>query len=174
MADPNRIAIVGWGFGGYAALLAATRDGRPFRCPASIAGISDLQLLEREAWYTKASGIVEEQVGSDAEKLKADSPRQHADRVSIPVLLIHGSADAQVDVDNSREMDAVLRKAGKQVDYLELKDADHQLADTEARTVTRAAVSCSDTATRTLTTGGNGFILLKNSVCRSSQKFKRL
>jgi dienelactone hydrolase len=140
IADPNRIAIVGWGFGGYAALLAATRDGSLFRCAVSIAGISDLQLLEREAWYTTTSGIVEEQVGSDTEKLKADSPRRHADRVSIPVLIVHGSADAQIDVDNSREMDAALRRAGKKVDYLELKDADHQMSDTEARTAILQAV----------------------------------
>ena len=140
IADPHRIAIVGWGFGGYSALLAATRDGSLFKCAASIAGISDLQLLEREAWYTGAAGVVEEQVGSDTDKLKADSPRQHADRVSIPVLLIHGSADAQIDVDNSRQMDAALRRAGKKVDYLELKDADHQMADTEARTAILQAV----------------------------------
>jgi dienelactone hydrolase len=140
IADPNRIAIIGWGFGGYAALLAATRDGSLFRCAASIAGISDLQLLEREAWYTTTSGIVEEQVGSDTDKLRADSPRRHADRVSIPVLLIHGSADAQIDVDNSREMEAALRRAGKKVDYLEIRDADHFMADTEARTAILQAV----------------------------------
>jgi dipeptidyl aminopeptidase/acylaminoacyl peptidase len=140
IADPNRIAIVGWGFGGYAALLAATRNDGLFKCAASIAGISDLQLLERESWFTTTSGVVEEQVGSDTEKLKADSPRRHADRVSIPVLLIHGSADAQIGVDNSREMDAALRRAGKKADYLELKDADHQMADTEARTAILQAV----------------------------------
>ena len=33
---------MGWGFGGYAALLGAARNGETYRCAVSIAGITDL------------------------------------------------------------------------------------------------------------------------------------
>lgn len=45
IADPKRVCIVGWGFGGYAALLSAARNGDLYKCSVSIGGISDLNLL---------------------------------------------------------------------------------------------------------------------------------
>ena len=46
IADPKRICIMGWGFGGYAALLGAARNGDTYRCAVSIAGIADLEMYQ--------------------------------------------------------------------------------------------------------------------------------
>jgi hypothetical protein len=45
IADPKRVGIVGWSFGGYIALLGAQRNSDLFRCSVDIAGVSDLNLL---------------------------------------------------------------------------------------------------------------------------------
>ncbi|HEX6637972.1 MAG TPA: alpha/beta fold hydrolase, partial [Steroidobacteraceae bacterium] len=42
IADPKRVCILGWGFGGYAALLGAARNSDTYHCAVSINGIADL------------------------------------------------------------------------------------------------------------------------------------
>lgn len=65
--------------------------GDLFRCSVSIAGVSDLKLLETQAGYFVGGAIAREQIGTDSSKHKADSPRNHAADVSIPLLMIHGA-----------------------------------------------------------------------------------
>lgn len=127
IADPQRVCIVGWSFGGYAALLSAVRNNDLYRCSASIAGVSDLKDLLREARYYYSKAFIREQIGTDKEKLRQDSPVEHAAKIQMPVFLIHGDRDVQVDVDHSRQMVSALKKAGKQHQAIFLEDATHQL-----------------------------------------------
>lgn len=135
LADPKRSCIVGWSFGGYAALLGAVRNPDLFRCSASIAGISDLkQLLAEERMFTSYRAA-REQVGTDTDKLERDSPRRHVAEVRIPILMVHGHRDTQVNPDHSRIMAAELKKAGKPHEYVFLENATHQIDDAASRTV---------------------------------------
>jgi dienelactone hydrolase len=141
LADPSKVCIVGWSFGGYAALLAATRNSDLFHCAVSIAGISDLSLLERTQWQNFINGaILREQIGTNSAKLKADSPRNAAASVNIPLLLIHGDNDSQVDVDQSNAMDRALSKANKAHEYILIKGADHQMSRESDRTTLLTAI----------------------------------
>lgn len=130
IADPRRICIAGTGFGGYAALLGAERNGDLFRCSISINGIADLQMLREhaglfgpadEAWMI-------EQVGSDKAALVAQSPAENAASVSIPVLLVHGDLDWQVQVDHSKRMESELKKLKKDYKAVYIKGAGHELS----------------------------------------------
>jgi len=133
IADPHRVAIVGWSFGGYASLLGAVRDSGLFRCAVSIAGVSDLGLLLDRENFFGGSAISREQIGTRSAKLKADSPRLHAQDVAIPLLMFHGDLDPQVEVEQSRAMAAALKAAGKPYRYVEFKGADHQIIPPEDR-----------------------------------------
>ena len=66
--------------------------------------------------------------------LRAVSPIRIADKVRVPILLIHGVDDSVVPIEQSRNMDAALRRAGKQVRYVELKGDDHWLSGASTRT----------------------------------------
>ncbi|MBL8271712.1 alpha/beta hydrolase family protein [Steroidobacter sp.] len=127
IADPQRVCIVGWSFGGYAALLSAVRDNELYRCSASIAGVSDLRDLLRDASYSTSSAFTREQIGTNREKLRLDSPVLHAAKINMPVFMIHGDRDWQVDVSHSRDMASALKKAGKPHQAFFLKGASHQL-----------------------------------------------
>jgi dipeptidyl aminopeptidase/acylaminoacyl peptidase len=141
ITDPGRLCVVGWSFGGYAALLGAVRDGDLFHCSVSIAGISDLSVLESEARRYYLEGLlVRAQVGTDAAKLKADSPRNHADDVHIPVLMLHGDSDAQASVEQSKLMDHALTKAGKAHEFILIPGADHQMSRESDRTTMLTAI----------------------------------
>ncbi|HEY5759399.1 MAG TPA: S9 family peptidase [Steroidobacter sp.] len=127
VADPKRVCVVGWSFGGYAALLSAVRNGDLYRCSASIAGVSDLKDLLNESRYFSNRAIVREQLGTNKEKLREDSPLRHVAKISMPVFLIHGDRDIQVDVEHSREMASALKSAGKAHQAIFIKNASHQL-----------------------------------------------
>jgi dipeptidyl aminopeptidase/acylaminoacyl peptidase len=128
IADPARICTVGWSFGGYISLLAATRDGDLFHCAVSISGLSDLRMLLDEGHHWLNGDVRQKQVGTDTEKLKRDSPRLHAGEVKIPVLLIHGDHDAQAPFEQSEVMDQALTRAGKPHRFVVIKGADHSMS----------------------------------------------
>lgn len=128
IADPGRICIVGWSFGGYIALLGAQRNSDLFRCSVDIAGVSDLQELIDDGYnFMNGHSIRALQLGGDKNKLRRDSPRLHAADFKVPLLIVHGDHDAQVPFRQSKIMAAALGKAGKPYRLVEVKNADHSL-----------------------------------------------
>ncbi|HUQ12015.1 MAG TPA: prolyl oligopeptidase family serine peptidase [Steroidobacteraceae bacterium] len=127
IADPKRICIMGWGFGGYAALLGAVRNGDAYKCAVSINGFSDLASLQDQGIVTGDKDARRAQIGTDSAKLKANSPLENADKIDIPVLLVHGGKDWQVQEDQSKAMAKALQRAGKKVDLVLIKGANHEL-----------------------------------------------
>lgn len=133
IADPKRLAIVGWSYGGYAALQSAVTEPSLYKAVVAIAPVTDLGKLKRDADYYTSDRLMADLVGSGPH-VEAGSPLRHADSFAAPVLLVHGTMDTNVFVDHSRDMAAALSKAGKPVDYLEFKGLYHNLADSSART----------------------------------------
>jgi acetyl esterase/lipase len=132
IADPKKIAIVGWSYGGYAALMEAETDPTLYDAVVAIAPVTDLQTLKTdEANYTNAE-VIEDFVGSGAH-IEEGSPARHADRIQAPVLLAHGDLDSNVRFWHSEKMNSALEAAGKKVEFVEYKGLDHQLNDSIAR-----------------------------------------
>ncbi len=131
IADPARVCIVGWSFGGYAALLGAQRNADLFRCSVDIAGVSDLGMLIDEGHDFTDFEIERRQIGTDPAKLKRDSPRRHAADFRVPVLMIHGTTDGQVPIEQSEVMDGALRRAGVAHRFVRVRDADHSFSETK-------------------------------------------
>jgi dipeptidyl aminopeptidase/acylaminoacyl peptidase len=125
IADPKRICILGSGFGGYAALLGAARNSDLYRCAVSLGGIADLELQKQHAVLFGDAEFRRAQIGSDKEKLKRDSPLQNVAAINIPVLLVHGTKDWQVQVDHSKAMAKALDKADKPHELVIIKGAGH-------------------------------------------------
>jgi dipeptidyl aminopeptidase/acylaminoacyl peptidase len=71
--------------------------------------------------------VVAKQIGDDGGKLKNDSPARNASSVRIPILLVHGTHDAQAPYEQSRLMAAALDSAGKPYELLRLDGADHSI-----------------------------------------------
>jgi len=133
ITDPNRVAIVGWSFGGYIALLGAQRNPELFQCAVDIAGVSDLSLLIDEGHHWLAADSIKKQIGVDADKLKRDSPRLHAADFKVPVLMLHGKMDAQVPFEQSDVMDRALTRAHTEHRFTVVPGADHQFSDVKDR-----------------------------------------
>jgi dipeptidyl aminopeptidase/acylaminoacyl peptidase len=139
--DTERTCIVGGSYGGYAALAGATLTPDRYKCAISIAGVSDLEVMlrqeEREQgqesptvqFWRRTIGDRQE----DRERIRSVSPARLADRVQIPILLMHGTDDTVVPISQSRRMLDRLRDARKDVRFVELSGDDHWLSDAETR-----------------------------------------
>ena len=133
IAAPGRVAIVGWSYGGYAALQSAVLDPQLFKAIVAIAPVTDLETLRAESRNFTNYAIEDARIGHGPH-VREGSPAQNVDRIAAPVLLFHGDLDQNVGIGESRLMAARLRAAGKSVDYVEYKGLTHQLDDAEVRT----------------------------------------
>ncbi len=132
IANSGRLAIVGWSYGGYAALQSAVVTPAKYKAVVAIAPVTDLSRLGRdEEGFTNAN-LVSDFIGK-GQNLRDGSPLQHADQIKAPVLLVHGDLDRNVRVWHSQRMEKALRSAGDSVELLEFKDLNHQLEDGDAR-----------------------------------------
>lgn len=139
-ADAKRICIVGASYGGYAALMGAVKTPELYRCIVSFGGVSDLiELGEFEDNFYGGKDGFEHTVGKlswwsdDRERLKQTSPRRHADLVQAPVLLVHGTQDAVVPIDQSEMMYKALRSEKKDVRFVRQEGGDHWLSRPQQR-----------------------------------------
>ncbi len=132
-ADGGRLAIVGWSYGGYAALQSAALDPDLFKAIVAVAPVTDLTILRDEASQYVNGRLVAQFIGTGAH-LREGSPAQNAAKIKAPVLLFHGTRDLNVGVRESQIMNDRLKSAGKQVTYIEFPKLDHQLVNAAART----------------------------------------
>lgn len=133
IAAPDKLGIVGWSYGGYAALQSSVLDPDLFKAIVAIAPVTDLEKLRQEAADYTNFPQVDAFIGRGP-YIREGSPAQNAERFKAPVLLFHGTIDQNVGVGESRLMESKLRGAGKPVTYIEFKELDHQLQSPAART----------------------------------------
>lgn len=133
IADPQRLGIFGWSYGGYAALQSNVLDPHLFKAVVAVAPVTDLYRMKREAQDFVNHRLVEKFVGSGIETERG-SPDHNADAFEAPVLMLHGDQDINVSVAESQAMDRALKKAGKRSQLVVYPGLDHQLEDSAART----------------------------------------
>ncbi len=132
IAAPGKLAIVGWSYGGYAALQSPVLAPDLFKAIVAIAPVTDLETLRGEARNYVNFPQVDAFIGR-GEHIRAGSPAQNIAAIRAPVLLFHGDRDVNVGVGESRLMASRLRAAGKPVEYVEIPKLDHQLSDDAVR-----------------------------------------
>lgn len=126
LADPARICIVGWSYGGYAALMGAIREPSLYKCAASMAGPTDLKHVQPGSGKL-ISDLAVPILNGDRSLIDQNSPAKNADKITIPVLLAHGQQDVNVSIEDSLEMEKALKDAGKSVDTIYFQGDDHFL-----------------------------------------------
>ena len=132
IADRNRLAVVGWSYGGYAALQAAAVEPGLFKAVAAIAPVTDLALMKEESSGYTSKMLVHDFVGSGPH-VQDGSPLRRASAIKAPVVLVHGDMDSNVGVQHSLRMESALRSGGTPVELLRYGSLDHQLEDSKAR-----------------------------------------
>ena len=132
IADGDRMGVMGWSYGGYAALQSQVLDPSLYKAVVAIAPVTDLELLREESRRYTNFRATDRFIGTGPH-VAAGSPARHADRFAAPVLLVHGTVDLNTGVAQSKLMKSRLEGSGKAVDYLEFGGLDHYLEHGRAR-----------------------------------------
>ena len=137
-ADPDKVAIYGGSYGGYAALVGAAFTPDVFCCAVDIVGPSNLQtLLETVPPYWKPMiAQLYKRVGNpetDKEFLWSRSPLSRAHDIRIPLLIAQGANDPRVKQAESEQIVAALKDAGIDYEYMLFPDEGHGFAKPENR-----------------------------------------
>ncbi|HEX2620626.1 MAG TPA: S9 family peptidase, partial [Phototrophicaceae bacterium] len=112
LADPDRLAIGGWSYGGYLTTWAVTQTDR-FRCAIAGASITSYEsnygVVSNREWQTTMFGS---NVYDDYELHRSRSPIAYASRVKTPTLLVHGEQDRLAPVQQAIEFYTALKHFG--------------------------------------------------------------
>jgi dipeptidyl aminopeptidase/acylaminoacyl peptidase len=136
IADRERLGVAGFSYGGYSTLALLVQTSR-FRAAVSIAGpanlISQYGQLDDDGfsfgvgWAEKSQGLMRANPWERRDRYVENSPFFYLDRVTTPLLLIHGTLDQGVPVFGADEVFTALRRLGKDVVYAKYGGADHIL-----------------------------------------------
>ena len=134
-ADPDRVAIMGGSYGGYATLAALAFTPEEFKCGVDIVGPSNLLTLLQTippywepivAQFHKRMGRPDEE-----EFLRSRSPLFSAHEITRPLLIAQGANDPRVKQAESDQIVQAMRAGGLPVEYLVFPDEGHGFARPE-------------------------------------------
>ena len=127
--DAKRVAIWGWSYGGYMTLYSLLNAPDVFAAGVSVAPVT--------AWKDYDTIYTERYMGrpADNEKGYAESaPLEKAAELKAPLLLVHGSSDDNVHMQNSVQILDAFVKAGRPVDFMLYPRKNHGIPGRAART----------------------------------------
>lgn len=133
IASANNTCLYGEGFGGYIALLTSIQTHHDFACVAANGSLSDIRMhlfnFENFTNHEKLrQGLTE-----DISLQRKFSPVSRVNEYELPVFLAHGQDNDNFRVKQSEAMYKALKKASKQVQYLELEGVGENLESDDIR-----------------------------------------
>ncbi len=137
-ADPDKVAIYGGSYGGYAALVGATFTPDVFCCAVDIVGPSNLLTFINSIppYWESYKALLYKRIGNpitEKEFLESRSPLFKADQIVIPMLIAQGANDPRVDQAESEQIVAALKDKGVDYEYMLFPDEGHGFAKPENR-----------------------------------------
>ena len=121
IVDKNRVCAYGASYGGYAALMSAVREPDLYKCTVGFVGVFDLNLMYTDGDIPqRKAGInyLEMAIGRDKERLDAQSPIKHLDKLKAPVFIIHGKEDQRVPIIHADRLKAELEKRNHPFEWM--------------------------------------------------------
>ena len=135
-ADPGRICVYGGSFGGYSAMMTVVRAPGMFKCAVGYAGVYDLKMMYKKGDVRESKSgrsYLTTVIGRDDAELDANSPDKLADKIDVPVLLIHGEDDQRAPFAQAKAMRAALDAAHKPYEWMSKPGEGHGFYDEKNR-----------------------------------------
>jgi len=118
--DQNNIGIWGWSYGGYMSSLAITKGADVFKMAIAVAPVTSWRFYDTVYTERYMQTPQENAFGYDD-----NSPINHVDKLKGAYLLVHGTGDDNVHVQNTTRMINALVEADKQFDLFVYPDRTH-------------------------------------------------
>ena len=126
IAAPDRIAMHGYSYGGYSAMVAAVRPNGLYQCAVAGAGVAELARFRENVGQSRILRELQRPT------ILGLSPLDSAANIQIPLFLYHGDRDVTVPIKESERFYAAAKAAGKPVKFLSIPDMGHQYVRWEA------------------------------------------
>jgi dipeptidyl aminopeptidase/acylaminoacyl peptidase len=136
-------AVMGASYGGFMTLAGLTSYPDEFAAGVDIVGMADLvTFLERTGDYRRALREAEYgRLDRDRDFLAEVSPLRQVERISVPLLVIHGANDPRVPISEAEQIVEALRQRGREVTYLRFEDEGHGIVREDNRVTAYTAVA---------------------------------
>ncbi|SEG88965.1 Dipeptidyl aminopeptidase/acylaminoacyl peptidase [Nonomuraea solani] len=127
--DPYRLACMGWSYGGYLTLAALVTHPRLFRAGVTVSGIADFETFyaRTEPWIAAAAISEYGHPDTDRDLLRALSPLRALDRLTAPVLVVHGAQDTNVPLYEAEQVIRAATALHVPCDHLIFQDEGHEI-----------------------------------------------
>ena len=123
--DSKRIGIYGWSYGGFMALGCALKGLGLFKMAIAVAPVTSWRYYD--TIYTEIYNNLPQYNAAGYDKHSPINFAQMLDDQQTRLLLIHGTADDNVHLQNTIEMSRALNRAGKQYDMMIYPDQNHSM-----------------------------------------------
>jgi dipeptidyl aminopeptidase/acylaminoacyl peptidase len=124
LVDPNRVAMFGWSYGGYAALVASQREDQMYQCVIAGAAVADPAKSYRERRSPYSPKAIDE--WAKRRGMIGVNPVESVEKTNIPVMMVHGDVDRRVEIYHLNDFKAAMQKAGKLNPTVEVLDENMQ------------------------------------------------
>lgn len=141
--DKNKIVVWGGSYGGFMVLSAITTYPELWAAGVDIVGIANMvTFLENTSSYRRKLREVEYgSLETDREFLASVSPIHKIDRITAPLIVLHGARDPRVPVGEAEQIVASLRQRQHPVDYLRFEDEGHGITKLKNKLVAFPAIA---------------------------------
>ena len=134
IADPQRVAIYGASYGGYATLAGITFTPDLYCCAVDYVGVSNMFTFMKTIppYWEPYKAMFYEMVGDpvkDSALLAAASPVFFVDKIKVPLFIAQGANDPRVNKAESDQVVEALKKRGIEVEYMVKDDEGHGFAN---------------------------------------------
>ena len=138
IADPDRIAIYGGSYGGYATLMGLVKEPKLYAAGVDYVGVSNMFTFMKTIppYWKPMLDMMFEMVGdleADSIMLREVSPVFHVDKIEAPLFIAQGANDPRVNVDEADQMVAAMKEKGVEVEYLVKDNEGHGFRNEENR-----------------------------------------
>lgn len=134
VADPKRLAVMGGSFGGFSVLAQLIQKPHDYACGVDVVGVANWpRVVENWPSFWRSRHVFGRFFGDvnkpeDRAQMMANSPITHLDKITAPLLVVHGGNDIRVLRQDSDDVVAGLQKLGRPVEYLLFSDEGHSIS----------------------------------------------
>lgn len=142
VVDADKICVTGASYGGYQALALPMIEPDMFKCALSLNGVSDIPKMldyvialtgSRESGSVKFWHRIMGMNAGGVDRLSKQSPADFPETIKAEVVLMHGTDDGTVPIEQAELMAKALKKIGQKDDIILLKKDDHNLSLPQSR-----------------------------------------
>jgi dipeptidyl aminopeptidase/acylaminoacyl peptidase len=138
IADPERIAIYGGSYGGYATLMGLVKEPDLYAAGVDYVGVSNMFTFMQTIppYWKPMLDMMYEMVGdpkADSLMLREVSPVYQVDKITSPLFIAQGANDPRVNKDESDQMVEAMKARGIDVEYLVKDNEGHGFRNEENR-----------------------------------------